>query len=214
NDQVIGTATADQFGFFELILSTTSPKGTLLTVTATDSSGNTSNPTTVKVVSSVAPVIPTVDPVFDTSAKVSGHADPFDTITIFAGKSKLGTVQSGADGTFSVSIRKQAVGKVLTVTATDVISRMSTAKLTVQDGTPPAIPTVNTVTSTSTKVTGTAEKDATITITVGDKIYTGTVDRYGRFVITIDKQAKGTVLSVTATDKSNNTSKPKLVTVR
>lgn len=64
---------------------------------------------------------------------------------------------------------------------------------------PPANPTVSDVDTISTTVTGKTDVGAKISVKVGDtEIGTDTADVSGNYTVTIPKQAKGTVLQVTA----------------
>ncbi|MBL4951973.1 L,D-transpeptidase family protein [Neobacillus sp. YIM B02564] len=82
------------------------------------------------------------------------------------------------------------------------------------DATAPKIPTVNTVGDNSTTVTGKTEAKVTVTVTIGSKKYSKTASSKGNFSIKIPKQKAGKKLSVTATDKAGNVSKPRSVTVQ
>jgi cell wall-associated protease len=84
----------------------------------------------------------------------------------------------------------------------------------VSDKTPPAAPSVNAVTTKSTAVTGKAEANATVTVTVNKKsIGSAAANSKGQYSVKIKKQKEKTVLSVTAKDKANNTSKATAKTV-
>jgi Zn-dependent metalloprotease/subtilisin family serine protease len=170
----------------------------------------------VKYLSSQAPSAPKVNPVTDRDTKVTGTAEAEAKITVKAGSAVLGEATAGKDGKFSVNIKAQRAGTVLLVTATDKAGNTSPATtVTVQDKTPPSAPKVNPVTDRDTKVTGTAEAEAKVTVKAGSIVLgVATAGKDGKFTVNIKAQRAGTVLLVTATDKANNTSAATKVTVQ
>ncbi|NWQ43506.1 S8 family serine peptidase [Bacillus sp. EB106-08-02-XG196] len=100
-----------------------------------------------------------------------------------------------------------------TLEVTDAAANVTTLNFTI-DKTAPIAPTVDTVTSKTKEVTGTAEANSTIVIKEGkDTIGIGKTDQDGKFTISIEKQKKGTNLYVTAKDKAGNVSTATKVTV-
>jgi hypothetical protein len=170
----------------------------------------------VKYLSSQAPSAPQVNPVTDRDTKVTGTAEAEAKITVKVGSTVLGEATAGKDGKFSVNIKAQRAGTVLLVTATDKAGNTSPATtVTVQDKTPPSAPKVNPVTDRDTKVTGTAEAEAKVTVKAGSVVLgVATAGKDGKFTVNIKAQRAGTVLLVTATDKANNTSAATKVTVQ
>ncbi|MFS1237385.1 Ig-like domain-containing protein, partial [Enterococcus lactis] len=55
--------------------------------------------------------------------------------------------------------------------------------------------TLNEVTTTDTTVSGTAEPNAQVEITIGDETKNATVDSDGKFAVEIDPQAAGTMIT-------------------
>ncbi len=212
---VLGEATAGKDGKFSVNIKA-QRAGTVLLVTATDKSGNTSPATVVTVQDKTPPSAPQVNPVTDRDTKVTGTAEAEAKVTVKAGSAVLGVVTSGKDGKFSVNIKAQRAGTVLLVTATDKSGNTSPATVvTVQDKTPPSAPKVNPVTDRDTKVTGTAEAEAKVTVKAGSAVLgVATAGKDGKFSVNIKAQRAGTVLIVTATDKANNTSAATNVTVQ
>lgn len=82
------------------------------------------------------------------------------------------------------------------------------------DNTPPAKPTKLVYKAGTTKVTGNGEKNATVFVRVGDKIYTGKIDSKGAFSVKTDKLVKGNVVYVWVMDKALNQGKYVKVTVK
>ncbi len=100
-----------------------------------------------------------------------------------------------------------------TLVVTDAAGNATTVNFTI-DKTAPNAPTVDTVTSKSTNVTGTAEAISTIVVKEGkETIGIGKTDQYGKFTISIEKQKKGTNLYVTVKDQAGNVSSATKVTV-
>lgn len=84
----------------------------------------------------------------------------------------------------------------------------------VEDSEAPAAPSVNEVTDQSTQVTGTAERGATVEVTInGTLLGSAPALEDGSFVIEIRKQVAGTQLVVTVTDAAGNVSEETVVTV-
>ena len=64
--------------------------------------------------------------------------------------------------------------------------------------------TVNKVTASSQKITGTAQKKASLTITGGNKTYNGKEQANGKYSVKISKQKKGKTLRLAVKDKNQN----------
>lgn len=82
------------------------------------------------------------------------------------------------------------------------------------DNTPPAKPTKLVYKAGTTKVTGKGEKNATVFVRVGSKIYSGKISSKGTFSVTTAKLAKGDVVYVWVMDKALNQGKYSKVTVK
>ena len=83
-----------------------------------------------------------------------------------------------------------------------------------KDTTPPATPTVNSVTAGATAVTGTAEAGSTVEVTLpgGSKV-SAKADQDGSYSIPVSALKEGDTVSVIATDDAGNKSTPTSVTV-
>jgi hypothetical protein len=117
------TTTADATGNYKFVISP-QKAGTKLTVTSVDAAGN-SSAKTITVVDKTAPSVPKVDPVSSNSAKVTGKAEANSTITIKVGKNVIGTGTTDKFGHFSVKIRLQKWGTILSITASDTAKNTS-----------------------------------------------------------------------------------------
>jgi hypothetical protein len=104
----------------------------------------------------------------------------------------------GSDGIYALTIEKQQAGTVVTAQAT-LNGISSNIVETMVDRATIAETTLNEVTTTSTTVSGTAEPDAHVEITIGDsETKNATVDSDGNFEVEIDQQAAGTIITAQA----------------
>ncbi|PGZ91275.1 Ig-like domain-containing protein [Bacillus sp. AFS029533] len=101
--------------------------GTKLTVTAKDAAGNTSVATTVTVVDVIPPSKPTINRVDDNDLKVTGKAEKGSIVTVKKGTTVLGSATTNSSGVYSVSIKAQKKGTVISVTAKDKAGNTSAA---------------------------------------------------------------------------------------
>ena len=188
--------------------------GANIEVFAVDTSGNVSAGTQVTVVDKTAPIAPVVNKVTDQSTVVTGTAEKGSEVTVTIGdESWTGTVDQ--EGKFSVTIPKQQAGTIIEVTARDGAGNVSAVtKVTVEDKTAPTVPTVNNLTDLDTKLTGTADPNATVISKVsGNEIGRSTADSNGNYTITINKQTADSIIEVIAIDAAGNTSNPAKVQV-
>lgn len=204
----LGTATADKSGKFTVKIKK-QKAGTKLTVTATDKAGNVSKAKTVTVIDKTPPKAPTVNSVTGNTTKVTGKAEAGATITIKAGKIKIGSGKADKNGKFSVKIKKQKSGKILSVTATDKSGNVSSAKkVTVK--TP--VPTVNKITPSSAKVTGKSKAGTTVYVKSGSKtLGHAKANKAGKYTVKIKKQKAGTTLTVYAVENNRKSASKKVV---
>jgi hypothetical protein len=199
------TGTADESGNFTISIPVQAI-GTVITVSARDAAGNSSDVTTVTVVDKTPPGAPTVNTVTSKSGAVIGRAEPGATVTVSNGTASYTGTASITVGYFNITIPAQREGTKLTVTATDKAGNVSPAStVIVEDKTGPTIITVNTVSSKSEAVIGRTEPGAVVTVKSGTNSYTGTASStVGYFKITIPIQKEDAKLTVTATDAAGN----------
>ncbi|NRD80828.1 pre-peptidase C-terminal domain-containing protein [Bacillus sp. BRMEA1] len=146
--------------------------------------------------------------------------DTFETSSsMISGKSFSSNLFSKLDSDvfriYTMNISKPIAGTIISVYAKDVAGNMSgTTTVKVIDKTPPAAPTVNTVTSKTVVVQGKSEANSMVYIYSGNKVIgSGTADAKGNFSVKIASQKKGTSLRVYAKDASNNLSAGKDIKV-
>ncbi|MEY8513461.1 Ig-like domain-containing protein, partial [Lactococcus taiwanensis] len=221
----VGTGTVDSEGNYSIEVPGSVGPDAPLTVTATDNSGNTSQPTSTTTPSdpdTTAPEAPTVGGVTGNSTDgyvVSGTGEAGSTITIKddAGNT-VGTGTVDSEGNYSIEV-PGSVGPdaPLTVTATDNSGNTSQPTSTTTpsdpDTTAPEAPTVTSVSGNSGKgytIKGKAEAGALVNVYDNDNNLLGSVraDSNGSFTIVLPKGSVGAnqPLTLTATDKSGNTS--------
>ncbi|MBT0719666.1 hypothetical protein HGT71_15645, partial [Rosenbergiella epipactidis] len=101
----IGNVTVGSDGTFSVTLLAAQANGQTLTVTATDTAGNTSAEATTIVPDTTAPAAPTDVTVSDDGATVTGKAEAGSTVTIKdADGNTIGSATVGSDSTFSVTL--------------------------------------------------------------------------------------------------------------
>ncbi|AOK38745.1 calcium-binding protein [Burkholderia cenocepacia] len=233
--QTIGAVTADANGRWSYTPGTLPEGAHQITVTQTDSSGNTSELSTVGiVVDTIVPETPAITAVSDdaqhpvtiggatsdTTPTLGGTAEAGSRVSVYDGTTLLGTTTADSSGkwTFTPTTGLGEGAHSITVTATDAAGNVSAPsaafELTI-DTTAPALPTVNATDGTS--LSGTAEAGATVNIdTNGDGTPDATVtaDPSGVWTYTPSTPLPiGTVIGVTATDAAGNTGPSASVTV-
>ncbi|OMC89214.1 hypothetical protein BK128_04635 [Viridibacillus sp. FSL H7-0596] len=202
-------------GTFAISLNVKIKAGTILYVTAS-ASDKVSSETTIIVEDKTPPKKPIVKTVTDKDRKVKGTTEAEVKVTIKAGGKYIGTGYSDKNGVFSININSQKAGTILTLNATDDVGNTSASqKMTVIDKTAPKTPSVNSLRTTSTKVTGKAEAGSKVYVKAGNKIIgSATVSKKGTFSVAIKKQKVNTKLSIYSKDKSGNVGKAKVITVK
>ncbi|MEO2075915.1 MAG: Ig-like domain-containing protein [Bacillus sp. (in: firmicutes)] len=215
NGAVIGSGTVAEDGAFAVAIPV-QKEGTKIVVTATDKVGNVSEAASVVVKDGTAPGKPVVGEVTDQDSAVRGTTEAGTKVEVKAGGKVIGTGDADDKGSFSIKIPVQKAGTSLTVTAADAAGNVSEAAVVVvKDVTKPEKPVVHEVTDKDTAVSGLAEAEAKVAVTVGgSEIGSGTVAEGGAFTVAIPVQVAGTELTVTATDAAGNVSEATVVVVR
>ena len=186
-----------------------------ISVYSYDIAGNFSSTVDVTVEDVTSPNL-TVDQVTDKSTKVTGKTEEGATVEVLNNDTVIGSSIATDEGAFSVTIPVQKAGSELQLQAKDKAEYKSpVTTVTVKDTTAPAAPTVHEVTDQSTTVRGKAEAGSTINIKVGPiQIGTATTAVDGNFTVNIAKQKAGSVLFINATDRADNASTVKEITVK
>ncbi|MBC1316421.1 immunoglobulin-like domain-containing protein [Listeria booriae] len=203
-DIQIGAGTVDASGNYSINIPRQAYDSTITATVSSNSLTSSANQTVTQ-----APIAaPTINPLTTKTTTASGTGEAGSTLTFKANGIEYPTTVT-SDGTWSVTIPKQAVNTV--VEATSVLNGVSSAKATATvsyEG--PNTPVLDNVTNTSTRVTGTGDPGNTITVKVkpSNISYSGTVDVFGEFSINIDTPDAGATVEAVAQD-STGTISPK-----
>ncbi|HHD1555845.1 TPA: Ig-like domain-containing protein [Staphylococcus aureus] len=181
--------------------------GETFTATATDETGNESEPSTTTVVDTTAPDAPTVNDVTSNDKVINGTAELNSTVKLTFPDGTTATGTTDSNGNYTVDIPENMSlkgGETISATSSDAEGNESeSATTTVVDATAPDAPTINEVDTNVTEVNGTAEPNSTVTVTFLDgTTATGTADAGNTVTITFPD---GTTATGTADDQGNYT---------
>lgn len=221
------TVTADASGNWTATLpasAITTDGAVTINVVATDSSMNTASATVMVTVDTVAPSVaitaPTAMALLNTGAPViRGTSEPLATVTLELGGGRVAMVMADATGAWSFAV---PMGMPL---ADGAVTVRAVARDRAGNTSPPAMVTFTVDTMTTVAITapatgstvgtrtptvqGTAEPNATVTLTVNGMSVTTTANAMGVWTVTVPAGAitmDGSVtLSVTARDAAGNT---------
>ncbi|PID64734.1 MAG: hypothetical protein CR962_01125, partial [Gammaproteobacteria bacterium] len=181
--------------------------GDVVKAVAKDDADNVSDEATATV-DAAKPAKPTIDEVSDKSTKVTGTGEPGATVTVTLpdGSTKTATVKP--DGTWEVPVLNLTAGETVTAKQTDLAGNDSDEEtVTVKDKTAPVPPVINEVTDQSTKVTGTGEPGATVTVTLPDGgTKTATVQTDGTWEVPVSGLTAGQTVKAKQADPAGNVS--------
>ncbi|MFP2431892.1 BapA/Bap/LapF family large adhesin [Enterobacter ludwigii] len=230
NGAVIGETTANSDGTFTAVISPAQTNGEVLTVVATDGSGNASLPATADAPDTTAPLAPDNVVVSDDGTKVTGTAEPGSTVTIRENGVTVGEAKANDDGSFTVTLTPpKANGETLTADATDPAGNTGpTTPAIAPDITAAQTPVIVSVDDDASATTGpvaqngltndrtptingTGEPGTTITLSSGGTVIgTVLVPASGVWSITPSSPLAdgGHVLTATAVDAAGNPSGP------
>ncbi|MCS3602961.1 VCBS repeat-containing protein [Buttiauxella sp. BIGb0471] len=225
---VLGTATADGTGAFTIAISPAQTNSQVLQAYAQDAAGNTGNAASVTAPSTALPGVPVITSVVDDFAAVTGNvangqstndatptingiADVGATVNVYNNGVLMGTTVAGVGGVWSYTPTGALSegSHAFTATATNVngTGGFSTPATVVVDTIAPLAPTAA-ISADGTTISGTAEANSTVTITLpGGTTVTTTANAGGSYSLTLPtREIGGEVLSVKATDAAGNTS--------
>ncbi|WP_133972695.1 Ig-like domain-containing protein, partial [Pseudomonas sp. JV551A1] len=213
NGNPIGQTTVDSNGNWSYTPENPLPDGTVINAVVVDAAGN-SGPPASTIIDGVAPAAPVINP--SNGTELSGTAEPNSTVTLTDGNGNpIGQVTADGSGNWTYTPTTPiANGTVINVVAQDAVGNTSAPTSTTVDAQAPAAPVVNP--SNGTTINGTAEPGSTVTLTdgSGNPIGQVTADGSGNWSFTPGSPLpNGTVVNVTATDPTGNTSAPSSTTV-
>ncbi|MEH0875418.1 Ig-like domain-containing protein [Pectobacterium cacticida] len=219
SDNILGSAVANADGSFSVPLTPPAANGEVLTITATDAAGNISESINTTAPDITAPDAPHAY-ISEDGLTISGTAEAGSTVTVTLPDGSTLDATAADDGTWSLSLSEPLnAGQQLTVTATDNAGNTSTPvtvtvpDTSLPDTTPPDAPEAA-VSTDGLTVSGDAEPDSTITITLPDGTRMETsADAFGRYTVELPAALlNGESLTVTATDAAGNVSAPTTAT--
>jgi len=212
------STTADGTGFFSVEVTLTPDTTNNLSVTATDTAGNTGAAASAAVTHDAsAPDAVTLDPLpTHTSAAtvtVSGNTDANATVTVTVNGNDQ-VVTADGSGDFSVAVTLAAnSNNTITVVAEDTVGNPSTpvTVIVVHDDEAPSAPQLDSITSPSNlspiTVTGSAEPGVTVRVSGGAADVETTASGGGLFSVDVNLNVNVlNTLSVVAEDAAGNTS--------
>ncbi|MFD6443178.1 Ig-like domain-containing protein, partial [Peribacillus sp. NPDC060186] len=131
--------------------------------------------------------MPIVNTVSNKATTVTGITEKNATVSVTIG-TKVYTAKADAYGTYKVAIPIQNASTSISVTAKDAAGKVSAARKITVTRVAPNSPIVNTVNNKATTVAGKTEKNATVSVTIGTKVYTAKADAYGTYNVAIPIQ--------------------------
>ncbi|EUJ16503.1 modifier protein of major autolysin LytC, partial [Listeria grandensis FSL F6-0971] len=184
--------------------------GSIVTATVTKN-GKTSSASTLVTQGTIAQT--TINSLTSDHTSVSGKGEPGGTIVIKNGTTQVASGTVAANGTYTITVPKQAYGS--TVTATVTLNGQTSSASTVVTQETIAQTTINSLTSDQTSVSGRGEPGGTVVIKNGTtQVASGTVAANGTYTITVPKQAygSGSIVSATVTKNGQTSSASTVVT--
>ncbi|MFJ7009813.1 BapA/Bap/LapF family large adhesin, partial [Pseudomonas putida] len=214
---VLGTATVQPDGTFQVTIDPPQLNGQTLSVTQADNTGNDSLAGTVTAPDLEAPLAAHGLGLDPTGTVLSGQGEAGSTVEVRnAAGDLLGTIAVDTDGTFEVTlVPAQTNGEVLSVVLIDGGGNASpSATFTADDSTAPTAPAGLTITPGGSAIQGTGEAGSTVEVRLADGTLIGTivVPAGGNFTVPLSPaQLDGQALDVTLIDAAGNTSEPSQV---
>jgi hypothetical protein len=185
--------------------------GTDISVVAKESPSSVSLPAEVQV-TKIGPNMPTANPITNKAAYISGRTDAYATVfAIIGGKTYSGRADS--KGIYKVVIPVQNAGTRVLIVAKDAQKVNSSTKVTTIVRVAPNLPTINTVRTFTTTITGKTEPTISVIVKIGSKTCIAKSDKYGNYKVIIVKQRKGTKINVYAKDTNGQNSVIRTLTV-
>ncbi|MFL0362284.1 S8 family serine peptidase [Pseudobacillus sp. 179-B 2D1 NHS] len=204
--KTLGTATSEN-NSFKLQLVEKLPKGTKLSLEATDTAQNKSKLTSAVVIEDRIPpklLSPQTIVLTDKGEQViTGQLSEEGRVEVKVGENKIKSVTTDKDGNFTVTVPQLAANTPVTFIFWDSGTAKSEKKVTVTDGTNPVIQTnsVQPIYETSKYVEGKVSEAATVTALIdGKAVGTAKTDATGRFNILVNRRAPGTIITLIAKD--------------
>jgi len=219
------TVTASEDGSWSVTTDALEDGSYTVSATVTDAAGNVSDAgsgsVTIDTTAPDAPVITELGLTNDATPEITGNAESGSSVTIYDGQSELGSTTAGEDGTWSftpetLSDGEHTISAVLTDAAGNV-SGSSVVQTLVIDTAVPDVPVVESIdlsNITMPVISGTAEADSAVSVSVGENTYNVTAGEDGSWSVTAGGLTDGSyTVGVTATDAAGNVSEASHATI-
>ncbi|MEB6237349.1 Ig-like domain-containing protein [Staphylococcus gallinarum] len=195
--------------------------GESVKITSIDRSGNKSDEKVIDVKDTTPPVEPTISEVTSESTQITGTSEPGSTVKVELPDGTELTAIADDQGNYTVDLlanNKFQGGESIKVTSTDTSGNKSNVStVEVRDVTPPNPPKVLPITSESAQISGLAEPNAKIKLTIaGGNELTAVANDQGIYVIALPNGwilDGGEDVNVYAIDASGNVSLPTYIRV-
>ncbi|PTK90710.1 hypothetical protein BUZ03_07605 [Staphylococcus gallinarum] len=195
--------------------------GESVKITSIDRSGNKSDEKVIDVKDTTPPVEPTISEVTSESTQITGTSEPGSTVKVELPDGTELTAIADDQGNYTVDLpanNKFQGGESIKVTSTDTSGNKSNVStVEVRDVTPPNPPKVLPITSESAQISGLAEPNAKIKLTIaGGNELTTVANDQGIYVIALPNGwilDGGEDVNVYAIDASGNVSLPTYIRV-
>ncbi|CAM4107248.1 Ig-like domain-containing protein [Listeria booriae] len=153
---------------------------------------------TVSTTDSIPPEMPSIQAMNTVSTTISGQAEPYAFVQIFANDVFIEEVQADSQGYYSIDVSPYAEGTTIATTATDSSGNRSAKKeITITPAIVPT-PTLDIVTDQSETVSGSSLPNFEIQLQINGDTFTTQTDTTGDWHIDIPKQIAGTNIEATA----------------
>ncbi len=141
-----------------------------------------------------------------TASTVTGSGEKGATVKAYVGTKEIGNATVGSNGKYAIKIKSQKSGTKITVKMSKTgYTTVSSSKTVVNDKFTKSL-TINNIKATTSTVTGSGQKGATVKAYVGTKeIGKATVGSNGKYTIKIKAQKKGTKITVKMSKTGYNT---------
>lgn len=211
NNQYIKSVRSNKYGDYTIPVTKQSVNSEIK-ITAKDKAKNVSKPKIMKVVHK-----PIINSVSNLNTVISGKSIIGSKLQLFVNGKFIKTATTDSNGVFKFQTKRLTAGTVIKIVSnstTKITSVPSTIK--VIDKAAPVKPIVNSIDSSSTKISGKAEKGSTVSIYKDNSKFLTKIksSSTGTFKTTILKQKKGSRLYFYAIDAAGNKSKPAIVIVK
>uniref|UniRef100_UPI003D2F6674 Ig-like domain-containing protein n=1 Tax=Listeria rocourtiae TaxID=647910 RepID=UPI003D2F6674 len=153
------------------------------------------SPEASTVVKGAIPDAPTISPITTNDTTITVTGEPNAKIILFLPDGTELSKTADVNGKATFNIGTQKLGDVIKAIQTGTNGKPSEEAFTTVTAGTIAAPTINSVTTDDTKVTGTGIAGATVTIKANNMTYTGVVTADGTYSITIPKQAADTLVT-------------------